>query len=235
VGKTSITTVLIVADVGDSAVCKAAAQVAMTNTNLAKVCLAGNSFGFDKMRALGLHLADGKCTGFTVARTDRIHDNSDFPASLKQTQGRSKNSIFSICPDQHKFPRPNLSQKPFYPRLIKRVRAALMKNNLVVILQDIMWQVGATVRGKDYPTFKQSIVNFPLAVSAVKTIVHCAGAVVIGVNLAGRYDRDIAVPGPGYHPSKVHQNPAMISNACFACTEKEVLLSADVYQHPFAT
>jgi hypothetical protein len=95
-----------------------------------------------------------------------------------------------------------------------------------------MRQIIVAVRRKAYPPLQKGIVNLSLTFGAVKTVIHSAAAVIIGINLAGRDDGDTIVPGPGYHSSKIRQNPAVIPYARLACSEEKITLSAYVYQDP---
>lgn len=220
------------AEAGRCAAGEAGTQVAVADTDFAKVCCAGDSPSLDDTGALGLHLSHGKCTGLAVAGTDRVNYHGDPLVPLEQTESRCQHCVFGVGADQNEFACAKLSEQSFYPRLIKGVRATFMQDYLVIVVQKPVRQVGVAVRRKTYPPPQQCVLDFSLTLCAVQTIVNSAAAVVIGINLAGRDDGDIIVPRPSYHPSKVRQDPAVISDTGFACSEENVLLSAYVYQDP---
>jgi hypothetical protein len=207
---------------------KVAAQIAVAYTELAKMGYARDFLGLDYMGAFGLHLAHRKCAGPAVARANGVDHDGDLFVPLKQSKRRSQDCILGVGADKYKLTGPEFGEQSFYSRLIKRVGAAFVQYYLVVIFQDIVRQIIMAVRGETYPPLQKCIANLSLSLGTVHTIIDSAAAVVVGIDLTGRDDGYIIVPGPGQHPSKIGQDPAMVPYASPSPCEKKVLLCAYV-------
>jgi hypothetical protein len=69
----------------------------------------------------------------------RIDHNYYLFASLQQPQCRRLNSSLGTGAYQNKLVGTNIAQQPFYSRLIERVHAPLMENNLPASTHYIDW------------------------------------------------------------------------------------------------
>jgi hypothetical protein len=221
----------VLGDIGKCASGEASAQIATAYPDPAKMRYARDFLGLDYMGAFGLHFAHCKCAGLAVARADGVNHDSDLFVPLEKSERSSQHGVLSVCTDKDKLAGPKLGEQSFNSRLIERVDAALVQDYLVVILQKVVRQIVMAVSGETYPPPQKCVVNLPLSLGSVKTIVSSAAAVAIGIDLAGRDDGDIVVPGPGQHPSKIGQDPAMVSDTGLPFGEEKVSLCAYVNQY----
>ena len=76
-----------------------------------------------------------------IVRTHRINYHADSLTSSKQPQRRCLHRTFGCCPDQNKLIRFQFAEQPVNSRLVERVRAPLVKDNLSIRQQHIYRQI----------------------------------------------------------------------------------------------
>jgi hypothetical protein len=137
------------------------------------------ALGLDQLGAFGFYLAKRQRSLSFIISAYRINYNRYFFAPLQQPQRHCLNGTFSTGANQNKLIGTNLAQQSFYTWLIERVHAPLIENNLPVPTQHINRQISAAVGCKARPIAQQCITYLFLTVSAIKTIIYRAAAVVI--------------------------------------------------------
>ena len=229
------TCLILVCGVNGSLVAGAPAALTVAYPDLPQMRHPGELPGLDQPRPLGLHLAKCQVGVLLVVRPDGIDDDRDVLAPLEQTQGRHFHGSFETGPDQNKLAGPQLAQEPVNPRLIERIDAALVQNDLPVPPQHIPGQVRIAVGGENHPVGQQRIVDLLLTVRAVDAVTNHIITVVAGVHLGRRDDRNVQESGPRHDSADVRQDPPVVSDAGFALGQKKISLRIDIDEDLFAT
>jgi len=190
----------------------------------------GDSLGFHEFCALGLHLAKGHLRIVLIVKAHRINHDSDLLSPLKQTQRRCLNRPFDASADENEFLGPHLAKQPLDTRLIERVNAPLMQNNLVVLVKQVCRKVGVTVGGEIDMVWPERVADLFLSVGAVDAPVK---AVSIAVSVVRMYftsgdDGYVLASDPCHHSSDSAENPPVVSDAGLALGKEEVFLCVDV-------
>lgn len=176
---------IILSVIGRALPVYAPAALAITHSDLSEMRYAGKLFGFEKLRPFGLHFTKRQLRIFIIMCAHGIDYNGDFLAPLEQSERGHFNGAFEAGPDQNKLAGAQFAQQPVNSRLIKRVHAALVQNDLPVLPEHVPRQVGVAVRGETYPVTNQCVAYLLLAVRAVDAVADSTFAVVIGINLGG--------------------------------------------------
>lgn len=165
--------------------------------------------------------------------TNCIRYDSNFLASLQQSQSHRADSTFRTGSYQDELTGAYFGEKSFYSRLVEWVEASLVQNNLSVASQYIGRQVGVVVGGKGGVVAEQCVRYLFLSLCAVDAVVDCVAAVIviIRVNFAGRDYGDISISGPGHHSANMCQDPSVVSYAGVTVGKEEVSLGVDIYEN----
>jgi hypothetical protein len=190
----------------------------------------GNVFGHYQFRSLCLHLAQSQLSFFIVTRAESIDNNPNSPASMQQSDSRRHNGIFRPGTDQEKFINLHFAKQPLYPRLVERIDAPFVQNDLPVSQQDIRGQSILVVGGKTDPVVQQCTRYLFQPFGTVKAVAHGAAAVVVGINLCGRDDGDLGASYPDHNSANIGQNLPMVPDTCTAAGQQEIVLCVDIYQ-----
>jgi hypothetical protein len=164
-------------------------------------------------------------------RTNCVNYHSNSLASLQQSQHRLFNIALDTDADKDKFAGLHFAEQPVNPWLIKRVKAALMQNDLPILPHHIPRKIGVAVRCKAYPVSQQCVPHLFLPFCAVNAAGNRVIAIVItGVNIGNRNHRDIPASRPGHNATNVPHNPPVVSYARLTAGQQEVFLSVDIYE-----
>jgi hypothetical protein len=205
-----------------------------TDSYLSEVTRAGQGFGFYELCPFGLHLAKSQLRLVPVTRTRRVGDNCYPFAALQQTESGGFDSTFGHSSNQNELIGANLTQQPVNSRLVKRVEAAFVKNDLVINPQYVLWQVGAAVRHKTRSVLTQRISYLLLSLGAVDAVTVPV-TVIFGIDLSSRYYADVPASGPGQDTSDIGQNPPMVSYTCCPTGKQKISLRVNVDQNASAS
>lgn len=110
-----------------------------------------------------------------------------------------------------------------------------MEDYLIVLAEEISWQVGMSVGGEAYSVAYEGVADFFLSVCSVDAICVLTVTVVVRMNLRKRDNRNAPDPCPGHDPSDVSQHPAMVPDAGFSVRYEKVSLCIYIYKNLFAS
>jgi hypothetical protein len=158
-------------------------------------------FGFDDLRALGLHFTQSKFRFLLIPRSDRVGNNSYLFAALEEPQYHSLYCIFGCSTDDDELIGLHFGQESFDARLIEGIRTSFVEDDLsVCCVSDLLLPVGAV------DTVMVIYVSVTITISVT----------VFGVNFAGTDDRYTVMPRPGHYSSDISQNSAVVPDTGFA-------------------